>query len=93
MEKYNQLKENVSHYVGSIKQVVKYSLFLSFSQHYSTDNDYIISGYRINYNTPWLTIKSLFHRHNELLNIWTHVIGALLALLMIMQILIYADHH
>jgi len=75
------LKENVNHYVGSIKHAVLYSV----------DNTFIHSGYRINYNTPWLTVKSLFHKHNELINIWTHVIGALLAFLLILQIALFAD--
>ena len=69
-----------NHYIGSIKDATSYS----------NDNVYIHKGYlynfnlkyryRINYDTPNLIIKSLFHKHNELLNIWTHLIGGAIIL-------------
>lgn len=43
---------------------------------------FINSGYRINYHCPKKIVKSLFTCHNELVNTWTHLIGALLALIL-----------
>lgn len=39
---------------------------------------YIISGYRIGFNTKRSVFKSIFMLHNETSNTWTHIIGALL---------------
>ena len=41
------------------------------------DNVYLNSGYRINYYSVSLVLRSIFQAHNELANIWTHLIGAL----------------
>ncbi|KAL4238270.1 response to hormone [Mactra antiquata] len=44
---------------------------------------YILTGYRQPYK-PWsYYVISLFHVHNELLNIWTHLIGCVLILFQI----------
>ena len=40
-------------------------------------NPYIETGYRINFDTFWKLGKSLFMLHNETVNIWSHLIGAL----------------
>lgn len=49
-------------------------------------NDYIVSGYRINYSTWTLTLKSLFQLHNESVNVWTHLFGFFAALVTIVVI-------
>ncbi|KAH6646394.1 hemolysin-III channel protein Izh2 [Truncatella angustata] len=41
------------------------------------DNHYIISGYRASSNSYLGSLKSLFWLHNESVNIWTHLLGAL----------------
>jgi len=41
-------------------------------------NQYVHTGYRINFNNKRKVIKSLFMRHNELVNIWTHLGGAII---------------
>ena len=41
------------------------------------DNKYLLSGYRLNFNSFKRAVKSLFIKHNELMNVWTHLIGAL----------------
>lgn len=45
------------------------------------DNEYIHTGYRINYNSSKLICKSLCRRHNETVNIWSHVFGIVLFLI------------
>ena len=39
------------------------------------DNEYILRGYRINFNTKMKIFKSLFMLHNETVNVWTHLLG------------------
>jgi channel protein (hemolysin III family) len=41
------------------------------------DNEYIRSGYRVHFSFK-LCIISLFRRHNETLNVWTHLLGAIM---------------
>ena len=47
---------------------------------YLQDNEYIVSGYRVNHNSCCQAAKSLFSCHNESVNIWSHFLGALLFL-------------
>lgn len=44
------------------------------------DNHYIVSGYRPATNSYNKSFASVGYIHNETVNIWTHLIGALLAL-------------
>ncbi len=40
------------------------------------DNHFIRSGYRAESKSYWRSFASLFYVHNEFVNIWTHLIGA-----------------
>lgn len=40
-------------------------------------NRHVLTGYRVSYSWK-LCARSLFHQHNETLNIWTHLLGALI---------------
>jgi adiponectin receptor len=53
------------------------------------DNEYIFRGYRIGFNTKTRIFKSLFMVHNESVNVWSHLIGATLFLLLIVYTSIY----
>lgn len=57
-------------YIGEIEE----------AEEWEVDNKYLKTGYRINYNSVSKVLKSLFERHNELVNIWTHLIGSLIFL-------------
>lgn len=46
------------------------------SWRYLADNDYIKTGYRVNH-TVSDALASLFRVHNESINVWTHLIGAI----------------
>jgi adiponectin receptor len=46
------------------------------------DNHYIISGYRPASNSYLASFKSIFHLHNETVNIYTHLLGSFLFLLL-----------
>ncbi|KAI4868609.1 hemolysin-III related-domain-containing protein [Hypoxylon rubiginosum] len=41
------------------------------------DNHFIETGYRSESNSYWRSFTSLFYTHNEFVNIWTHLLGAL----------------
>ncbi|KAI0889842.1 HlyIII-domain-containing protein [Annulohypoxylon maeteangense] len=41
------------------------------------DNHFIETGYRRDSNSYWRSFTSLFYVHNESVNIWTHLLGAL----------------
>ena len=41
------------------------------------DNEYILRGYRINFNTNRKICRSLFLLHNETVNVWSHIIGVI----------------
>jgi len=52
------------------------------------DNANLLRGYRINFNDYKKIFKSLFMWHNDTLNIWTHLVGASLAVyLFVLEIL------
>jgi hypothetical protein len=42
------------------------------------DNEYIKSGYRIDHNSCCSATKSLFTCHNESVNVWSHLMGAIM---------------
>jgi hypothetical protein len=54
-------------YIGPIHEAPQYTLA-----------DCVVTGYRINYNDSYAALRSLFTLHNETVNIWSHLLGALL---------------
>lgn len=61
------------HYIGHVDE----------AHHFVKDNEFIFHGYRINFHTCPTIMKSLCMCHNETVNIWTHLVGALLTLIFI----------
>ena len=47
------------------------------------DNKYILYGYRVDFQRKRDLLKSLFMKHNELLNIWTHLLGGVFFILLV----------
>lgn len=64
------------------KATSKVTLTLSWKEipEWMRDNHYILSGYRAQSNSYRKSLASLAYLHNESANIYTHLIGALLAL-------------
>ncbi|KAM3142895.1 hypothetical protein pb186bvf_004958 [Paramecium bursaria] len=56
---------------------------IKLAPYYLQDNPYLLTGYRINYDTPKLALKSCFHLHNEFNNIWTHLIAFLVTIVIV----------
>lgn len=59
---------------------------------YLKDNDYIIHGYRLHFNSVGKILKSLFLLHNETINIWTHALGSLLFFTLFIYLLLTTDY-
>lgn len=57
------------------------------------DNEFIHSGYRINFNSSKHVLKSLFMIHNESVNIWSHLLGAGLIIILVAYTSIYYQSH
>lgn len=66
------IKDKIKH------QIVNYVQAPQFMK----DNIYIKSGYRINFKSFPGAIKSLFMVHNEIVNIWSHFLGAILIIVL-----------
>ena len=75
---YNYIK-NSKIIVGSYQEAPK---FLQ-------DNEFIHNGYLINANTYSKIFKSLFICHNETVNIWSHLLGALFFIFLIWYTSVY----
>lgn len=58
-------KQKLQAFIGHIKN----------APHHLIDNEYIHTGYRINFNSSKKICKSLFMLHNESVNVWSHLIG------------------
>jgi|LauGreDrversion4_2_1035121.scaffolds.fasta_scaffold460687_2 hypothetical protein len=58
------------------------------------DNEYILRGYRIGFNTRPKILKSLFLLHNETVNVWSHLTGVIvfLGLLIYASVSLYASN-
>jgi adiponectin receptor len=53
------------------------------------DNHDLLTGYRLNFKTPKRLLRTMFMKHNELLNIWTHLIGSLIFIGFLIFIICY----
>ena len=42
------------------------------------DNPHLKTGYRVFFNTYWDCARSLFMIHNETMNVWSHLIGLII---------------
>ena len=51
---------------------------------YLKDNEYIKNGYLINCNSFDLVLRSLFVCSNETINIWSHLIGCIISIMLIL---------
>ncbi|KAK3990991.1 hemolysin-III related-domain-containing protein [Cladorrhinum sp. PSN332] len=66
-------KETLANAASTIKHVLYHDL-----PEWRQDNAYIISGYRPTSNSFSLSFSSLLYLHNETINIWSHLLGAVL---------------
>ena len=62
---------------------------ISEAPYYLRDNLEVERGYRINFKNYRLATQSLFILHNESVNVWSHLCGALVFVLFFPYIFIY----
>ncbi len=55
--------------------------------------DYIIHGYRINFDSWKKIFKSLLMVHNETVNVWSHLVGAILIIVCIFYTAVFIHYH
>lgn len=78
-QKVSQKEEDKLNNINS-KNVRKQEIILGTYKdvpEYMKDNEYIRKGYLLNCNSLLKAIKSLFYLHNESVNVWSHLIGAI----------------
>lgn len=56
---------------------------------YIKDNEYIKNGYRVNCNSVKKVAKSLFYLHNESVNVWSHLLGTITVIILIVYTAIF----
>ena len=75
-EKDYSFKKNIYQFIGKYKDAPSYSV----------DNEFIETGYRVNFKSKKSVFKSMFMLHNETTNIWTHFIGFLLIIVLMLYV-------
>jgi hypothetical protein len=77
----NPSKDDVAH-IGSVKEIPEHRY----------DNEYIMHGYRINFNMVGRILRSLFMIHNETVNVWSDLIGVLVFIGLIVYTALWRAH-
>ena len=69
--------------VRKLKEKVEEALVLSWDDipHWRRDNTFLLTGYRQSRDSYLHSLKALFYLHNESVNIWTHLSGAIITFL------------
>ncbi len=57
---------------------------------YMQDNEYVVKGYRIGYGITDI-FKSLVAFHNESINIWSHLVGTLIFVFLIIYVAVFVS--
>jgi adiponectin receptor len=57
---------------------------------YMQDNEYVVKGYRIDYGVAEI-FKSLLNFHNETINIWSHLVGTLIFVFLIIYVAVFVS--
>jgi len=71
-------KEYPAHYYGPFGTGIPAILPIEDIPGCVVVNPYLQKGYRLNYHRPLDLLYSIVEPHNELLNIWTHLFGAII---------------
>ncbi|OQS03285.1 adiponectin receptor protein [Thraustotheca clavata] len=67
------------------KKLASYHVLHDQGFSFLADNAYIRSGYRVNYSLTHC-FQSLFELHNETWNVWTHIIGSLIFVCLLVSV-------
>ena len=83
-------RSNESEVLGVMKRVPMI-VHQEHTPHWMVHNKYILYGYRVHFHSKRDLLKSLFMKHNELLNIWTHLIGGIIFVVFVFYIIFSFD--
>jgi len=72
-EQFDEARTKLKAYIGPIEEAEEFTI----------DNRFIVKGYRINHNTCKSLCKSLFVCHNEFVNVWSHIAGVSVFLILL----------
>lgn len=73
-------------------KMVRYVKSIEETPQWLIDNLHLKEGYRVGYTSIKSSILSLFHRHNDLMNIWTHLIGAIIFICFLIVVIASAKY-
>lgn len=82
-EKYSGISNRTNAYIGPIEQ----------AEEFMVDNEHIKRGYRINHRSAGSICKSLFKCHNEAVNVWSHIGGVLLFIVLLINLCVNVLPH
>lgn len=74
--------------INAPPKLLRYIKSIEETPQWLIDNFHLKEGYRVGYSCVRSNIASLFHRHNDLMNIWTHLIGALFFLIVLVYLIL-----
>lgn len=74
-----------------LKKKKKTTVSIEDAPKWMVDNPFLKSGYRLHNNFKQ-ALKGIFQRNNELLNIWTHLIGAILFMSLLIYLMINRNY-
>lgn len=77
-------------YIDIVPRVVTMEEFEKSGQ-YPCDVPYLYGGFRINHFELTDCVKSIFKLHNETLNIWTHLLGCIALIIVMIWYMFYSE--
>ena len=72
-EQFDDVRIKVKAYIGPVEEAEEFTI----------DNRFIVKGYRINHTTCKSLCRSLFTCHNEFVNVWSHITGVTVFLILL----------
>lgn len=84
----SDVKDRVSDSISVLKKKMRKAYIgpIEEAEEHAIDNNYIVRGYRINHTTCKSLCKSLFKCHNESVNIWSHIGGVIVFIILMIII-------
>lgn len=73
-------------------KMMRYIKSIEETPQWLIDNLHLKQGYRVGYNCIKSNLESLFHLHNDLLNIWTHLIGTIFFLCFLVYVIVNSKY-
>jgi hypothetical protein len=93
-ERYEMTREVNKKLIQTTEEIFEHKVVdITEAPKYFIDNEFIKKGYRINFTNFKVILRSLFMVHNELINVWSHLLGALLIFILVIHTALYIKSH